>query len=298
MRVGLLPRWMGVLGIFSGVLIFLPIGGARWRSSRLLAGGDGHPVRRALAERRPAGVGGRRGAAVADARPSSAPRAQAARQGQARRSPAPRRSGARAPRAAAAAGSSRKRRRKRGAAGVADARRPPIESSARALTRAERPVSRHGPATSRLETQTSSTASSRRCSRSSASSRPREFREHALLNDPAVYEQAARDPQAWWAEQAERARTGSSRGSTVLDDSNPPFYKWFVGGTLNASYNCLDRHVRGRARRARRLPLARRGGRGARHHLRRAARRGQALRQRAQGPRRAARATSSGSTCR
>ena len=33
------------------------------------------------------------------------------------------------------------------------------------------------------------------------------------------------------------------RGSTVLDDSNPPFYKWFVGGTLNVSHNCLDRHV-------------------------------------------------------
>ena len=30
---------------------------------------------------------------------------------------------------------------------------------------------------------------------------------------------------------------------TVLDDSDPPFYRWFVGGTLNASYNCLDRHV-------------------------------------------------------
>ena len=29
----------------------------------------------------------------------------------------------------------------------------------------------------------------------------------------------------------------------MLDDSNPPFYKWFEGGKLNASYNCLDRHV-------------------------------------------------------
>ena len=39
---------------------------------------------------------------------------------------------------------------------------------------------------------------------------PAEFREHALLNDPAVYERAARDPQAWWVEQAERL-TGSRR---------------------------------------------------------------------------------------
>jgi acetyl-CoA synthetase len=71
---------------------------------------------------------------------------------------------------------------------------------------------------------------------------PPEFRERALLKDPAVYEQAARDPQAWWAAQAERLHW--FRGwDTVLDDSNPPFYKWFLGGTLNVSYNCLDRHV-------------------------------------------------------
>ena len=29
----------------------------------------------------------------------------------------------------------------------------------------------------------------------------------------------------------------------MLDDANPPFYKWFTGGKLNVSYNCLDRHV-------------------------------------------------------
>jgi acetyl-CoA synthetase len=69
-----------------------------------------------------------------------------------------------------------------------------------------------------------------------------EFREHALLNDPAVYEEAARDPQAWWAGQAERLHWFKP-WETVLDDTNPPFYKWFVGGRLNVSYNCLDRHV-------------------------------------------------------
>jgi acetyl-CoA synthetase len=71
---------------------------------------------------------------------------------------------------------------------------------------------------------------------------PRSFREHALLNDPAVYEQALRDPQAWWAAQA-RELDWFSSWDRVLDDSNPPFYKWFVGGKINASYNCLDRHV-------------------------------------------------------
>ncbi|HTB49909.1 MAG TPA: acetate--CoA ligase [Solirubrobacteraceae bacterium] len=71
---------------------------------------------------------------------------------------------------------------------------------------------------------------------------PQDFREHARLNDPAVYEQAARDPQAWWAAQA-RELDWLTPWERVLDDSNPPFYKWFVGGKINASYNCLDRHV-------------------------------------------------------
>jgi acetyl-CoA synthetase len=71
---------------------------------------------------------------------------------------------------------------------------------------------------------------------------PEEFREQALLNDPAIYEQAASDPQGWWTQQAEQLHW-FSKWEQVLDDSKPPFYKWFVGGTLNASFNCLDRHV-------------------------------------------------------
>jgi acetyl-CoA synthetase len=71
---------------------------------------------------------------------------------------------------------------------------------------------------------------------------PAEFREHALLGDAAVYEEAARDPWAWWAGQAKKLHWFEP-WEEVLDDSNPPFYKWFVGGRLNASYNCLDRHV-------------------------------------------------------
>src|SRR5947209_16504006 len=69
-----------------------------------------------------------------------------------------------------------------------------------------------------------------------------EFRGGALLNDPSVYEKANADPQAWWAEQA-RALHWFKEPSQVLDDSDPPFYKWFEDGTINASYNCLDRHV-------------------------------------------------------
>src|ERR1700674_1834692 len=71
---------------------------------------------------------------------------------------------------------------------------------------------------------------------------PAQFRERALLSDPAIYEQAARDSQAWWASQAEELHW-FKEWTSVLDDSNPPFYKWFVGGRLNVSHNCLDRHV-------------------------------------------------------
>src|SRR5436190_19826868 len=71
---------------------------------------------------------------------------------------------------------------------------------------------------------------------------PREFAEQALLNDAAVYERAAADPLGWWTEQA-RELHWFEPFEVVLDDSNPPFYKWFSDGKLNASYNCLDRHV-------------------------------------------------------
>jgi acetyl-CoA synthetase len=71
---------------------------------------------------------------------------------------------------------------------------------------------------------------------------PEEFRQRALLNDPAVYERAERDPQAWWAERAAELHWFKP-WDRVLDESDAPFYKWFTGGTLNVSYNCLDRHV-------------------------------------------------------
>src|SRR5271157_5177803 len=71
---------------------------------------------------------------------------------------------------------------------------------------------------------------------------PAEFVARALLKDPEVYQRAAADPQAWWAEQAGELHW-FRKWDRVLDDSNPPFYEWFVGGRLNVSYNCLDRHV-------------------------------------------------------
>ena len=72
---------------------------------------------------------------------------------------------------------------------------------------------------------------------------PAEFAAQAEIVDPAVYEQASADPQAWWAGQARQRLDWDTPFTEVLDDSNPPFYRWFADGTLNASYNCLDRHV-------------------------------------------------------
>src|SRR6195952_3736357 len=57
-----------------------------------------------------------------------------------------------------------------------------------------------------------------------------------------AYEQAARDRLGFWAEQARRL-TWTQEWDDVLDWTNPPFAKWFVGGKLNVAYNCLDRHV-------------------------------------------------------
>jgi acetyl-CoA synthetase len=71
---------------------------------------------------------------------------------------------------------------------------------------------------------------------------PEDFKRHALWNDPAVYEEASKDPEAWWAKQAE-ALHWFEKWDQVLDWSNPPFAKWFVGGKLNVAYNCVDRHV-------------------------------------------------------
>ncbi|MEA2278103.1 MAG: acetyl-CoA synthetase [Solirubrobacteraceae bacterium] len=71
---------------------------------------------------------------------------------------------------------------------------------------------------------------------------PEEFVEKALIKDMSEHEAAAKDPAGWWAEQAKRL-DWFQEWDTVLDDSDPPFYKWFSGGKINASYNCLDRHV-------------------------------------------------------
>jgi acetyl-CoA synthetase len=71
---------------------------------------------------------------------------------------------------------------------------------------------------------------------------PPGFFTEEYVRDPSLHARAERDPSAFWAEQARRLHWDVPF-ATVLDDSNPPFYKWFTDGKLNVSYNCLDRHV-------------------------------------------------------
>src|SRR3954452_10491064 len=66
---------------------------------------------------------------------------------------------------------------------------------------------------------------------------PAEFREWALLGDPAVYDEAAADPEGWWLRQATELLDWTRPPSEALDESNPPFCKWFADGRLNASAN-------------------------------------------------------------
>jgi acetyl-CoA synthetase len=58
----------------------------------------------------------------------------------------------------------------------------------------------------------------------------------------ALYAKAKADPAAFWAELAEKELHWFQKWDTTLD-WQPPFAKWFVGGKLNISYNCLDRHL-------------------------------------------------------
>jgi acetyl-CoA synthetase len=70
-----------------------------------------------------------------------------------------------------------------------------------------------------------------------------EFRQSALIKSPGVYEDAAKNPEDYWA-----ARAGELQWMRKWDkvlDWKPPHAKWFIGGKLNVSVNCLDRHLGG-----------------------------------------------------
>ncbi len=57
-----------------------------------------------------------------------------------------------------------------------------------------------------------------------------------------TYARSINDPNGFWGEVAEDIHW-IKKWDTVLDDSNPPFYRWFTGGIVNTCYNALDRHV-------------------------------------------------------
>ncbi len=57
-----------------------------------------------------------------------------------------------------------------------------------------------------------------------------------------VYQRSLTDPEGFWGEAAQAIHWDRT-WDRVLDDSNPPFYRWFAGGMLNTCYNAVDRHV-------------------------------------------------------
>jgi len=69
-----------------------------------------------------------------------------------------------------------------------------------------------------------------------------EFKRQALVTDTGMYDDAAEDYQGFWARQSHDLLTWSSDWTTICE-WELPFAKWFVGGQLNVTYNCLDRHV-------------------------------------------------------
>jgi acetyl-CoA synthetase len=68
------------------------------------------------------------------------------------------------------------------------------------------------------------------------------FRQHANWNDPAIYDFAANNPEDFWAGEA-KSLDWFTPWQRVLE-WNAPWAKWFVGGKLNVTYNCVDRHAR------------------------------------------------------
>ena len=271
LRVGLLPRWMGVLGIFSGA-VDLPADRRRRAAggSGVLAGDDGHPLRRA------------------NGRTASRRRGRPARRGRGRsastaREPRRRAATWRRPSPPAPAGAGAVPRASAGASAA-----PAAERVRRAAT-----VARARSRGARVESWPTRIASST------------DGRGRSTASSPALLEVERFDPPAEFREQraAERPRglrAGGRRPAGVVGRAGRASCDWFDvdEGARRRRPAVLQvvhrRHAerllqlprpprRRRPRRARRVSLARRGGAGARHHLRRAARRGRALRERAEG---------------
>ena len=70
---------------------------------------------------------------------------------------------------------------------------------------------------------------------------PEEFKEQSLVAGTFLYDEADQDYEGFWARQAAELLDWSKEWHTILE-WDLPFAKWFVGGELNVSHNCLDRH--------------------------------------------------------
>ena len=71
---------------------------------------------------------------------------------------------------------------------------------------------------------------------------PKDFVTNTLVAGTFLYDEANEDYESFWARQAAELVSWDTPWNTICE-WNPPFAKWFVGGKLNVSYNCLDRHV-------------------------------------------------------
>ena len=100
----------------------------------------------------------------------------------------------------------------------------------------------------------------------------------------AMCDEAERDFEGFWARHAREELLWHKPFTKTLDESNAPFFKWFHDGELNASYNCLDRHLEDAARQGRDHLRGRRR-QGHEGHLQGALPRGLQVRQRAEGAR-------------
>ena len=126
---------------------------------------------------------------------------------------------------------------------------------------------------------------------------PEHIKRDALVTGTWMYDEAAKDDEGFWAGQAAELLDWSKDWDTVCE-WEPPYAKWFVGGQLNVSYNCLDRHLA--AGRGDKAAIVWEGEPGDTRALTvpGAARRGLQVRQRAARASASRRATASRSTCR
>ncbi|MBI5835358.1 MAG: acetate--CoA ligase [Armatimonadetes bacterium] len=76
---------------------------------------------------------------------------------------------------------------------------------------------------------------------------PESFQQQARIKSMdeyrTMYQRSIEDPEGFWGEMTKDLLSWFKEPTVMLDSSNHPFYQWFVDGTLNISYNCLDRHV-------------------------------------------------------